>query len=65
MSNHSPLSHLSPSDIDRREFRAVLCAVVSCLREQLAVPGVSPFSPEELARWFHSIEPADIQAVWK
>lgn len=49
---------------ERSEFRQVLREVVSCLRRQLDIPGVSPFNPEELTQWFHSIQSDDIRAVW-
>lgn len=49
---------------NRGEFRAVLRNVVSCLRSELNVPGVAPFSAEELRLWFQNITTEDIESVW-
>ncbi len=53
----------NPTD-SRGEFRAVLRQVVSCLRSQLNVPGVTPFNPDDLRKWFQSITVEDIRAIW-
>jgi len=52
-----------PTDT-RGEFRAVLRALVSCLRSELEIPGVEPFDPEDLRLWFQNITTEDIRAVW-
>jgi hypothetical protein len=48
----------------RQEFRNVLSKVVDCLRNNLEIPGVSPFNPGEIAHWLNQVTPEDVQAVW-
>lgn len=52
----------------RKEFRTILSAVARCTRSNLDRPGVTPFTPEEVFRWFQQITIEDVRAVfdeWK
>jgi len=48
----------------RKEFRAVLSSVVHGTRSSLEEPRISPFTPEELFRWFQQITLEDVQAIF-
>lgn len=60
LSNEGTLDQLSSRD----EFRSILSTVVHSTRENLDRPGITPFSPEEVFRWFQQITLQDVQAVF-
>jgi hypothetical protein len=47
----------------RVEFLVILKRVVSCLKDSLERPGVSPLTPEQIHFWLHQISIEDIETV--
>jgi hypothetical protein len=50
--------------VSRKEFRAILGRVISCTRGHLDQPGITPFTAEEVYRWFQQITLEDVRAVF-
>ena len=51
--------------VDRTEFRALLKELVTCLRQNLDVPGVAPLSPEQIFFWLQNVTLEDLDAVMR
>jgi hypothetical protein len=49
--------------VDRTEFRAVLREVVMCIRQNLAAPGITPLTPEQIMFWLQNVTLEDLQIV--
>jgi hypothetical protein len=50
--------------VSPNEFRSMLASVVSCTRAHLDHPGITPFTAEEVFRWFQQITLEDVRAVF-
>jgi hypothetical protein len=50
--------------VSRNEFRSMLASVVACTRAHLDQPGITPFTAEEVFRWFQQITLEDVRAVF-